>query len=60
MADKITLLAGTARPVNTPFSTFSPLAVDFLDALSRTIRAEEKGEEIAPLASGAAAPMWRG
>lgn len=47
MADKITLLAGTAQPVNTPFSTFSPLAVDFLDALSRAIRAEEKGEEIA-------------
>lgn len=46
MRDNVTLLAGTAQPEGEPWAPFSPESMDFLSALSHTIRASQaRGQE---------------
>lgn len=47
MEDKITLLAGVEHPDAKPLPPFSELAIDFLDALSRNVRAASRAPELA-------------
>lgn len=50
--NQVKRLAGTGEPVNIPFAPFDVRVLDFLDALSRAIRAlpgEEAGEELRAL-----------